>query len=129
LINQRKESPLIFTTHHIHIDIYLNTPVYLPEPRGTSVLAAASGYVAWARTGPSYGNYIMIIHANGMSTLYAHLSQMNVVADQFVARGDLIGRSGGVPGTQGAGLSTGAHLHFEVRKNGIPVNPLDYLTK
>jgi len=101
----------------------------LPEPRGTSVLAAASGYVAWARTGPSYGNYIMIIHANGMSTLYAHLSQMNVVADQFVARGDLIGRSGGVPGTQGAGLSTGAHLHFEVRKNGIPVNPLDYLTK
>lgn len=101
----------------------------IPEPHGTAVGAAAPGYVAWAKSGPSYGNYIMIIHTNGIATLYAHLSQINVVADQFVARGEVIGKSGGTPGTPGAGLSTGAHLHFEVRKNGIPVNPLDYLVK
>lgn len=109
--------------------LFEHSGVDLPQPQGTSVLAAAPGYVAWARTGSSYGNYVMIIHSNGLSTLYAHLSRINVVADQFVARGELIGKSGGTPGTQGAGLSTGAHLHFEVRKNGIPVNPLDYLAK
>ncbi|PIR47937.1 hypothetical protein COV06_00865 [Candidatus Uhrbacteria bacterium CG10_big_fil_rev_8_21_14_0_10_50_16] len=96
-------------------------------PYGTQLRAAAPGYVAWALTGRSYGNYIMIIHANGVATLYAHLSQMDVRADQFVERGQPIGKTGGIPGTPGAGLSTGAHLHFEVRENGIPVNPYEYL--
>lgn len=95
--------------------------------QGTPIAAAAPGYVAWARTGSQYGNYVMIIHANGLATLYAHMSRMDVVADQFVARGDIIGLSGGRPGTQGAGLSTGPHVHFEVRQDGIPVNPLTYL--
>lgn len=96
-------------------------------PQGTPLAAAAPGYVAWARTGSQYGNYVMIIHANGFATLYAHMSRMDVVADQFVARGDIIGLSGGRPGTQGAGLSTGPHVHFEVRKDGIPDNPLLYM--
>jgi len=96
-------------------------------PQGSTVRAAAPGYVAWARTGRSYGNYIMIIHANGMASLYAHLSAMDVVADQFVERGQKIGKSGGMPGTQGAGLSTGPHLHFEARKDGIPRDPYKYL--
>ncbi len=99
----------------------------IATPVGTSVEAAAPGYVAWARTGQQYGNYVMIIHANGMATLYAHLMRMDVAADQFVARGQQIGLSGGKPGMQGAGLSTGPHLHFEVRKDGIPVDPLQYL--
>lgn len=96
-------------------------------PIGTSVESAAPGYVAWARTGRQYGNYVMIIHANGMATLYAHLMRIDVVPDQYVARGDQIGLSGGKPGMAGAGLSTGPHLHFEVREDGIPVNPMSHL--
>lgn len=101
----------------------------IATPVGTSVEASAPGYVAWARTGTQYGNYVMIIHANGMATLYAHLMRMDVVADQFVSRGQQIGLSGGKPGMQGAGLSTGPHLHFETRKNGIPVDPMLYLVQ
>lgn len=96
-------------------------------PQGSTLRAAAPGYVAWARTGRSYGNYIMIVHSNGVATLYAHLSQMHVTTDQFVQRGEVIGATGGLPGTPGAGLSTGPHLHFEVREDGIPVNPYLYL--
>ncbi len=93
----------------------------MAAPTGTPVTAAAPGYVAWARTGRSYGNYIMIIHTNGVATLYAHLSSMNVSADQFVERGQVIG------GVGSTGLSTGPHLHFEARVNGIPQNPRNYL--
>jgi murein DD-endopeptidase MepM/ murein hydrolase activator NlpD len=93
----------------------------LPAPTGTPVRAAAPGYVAWARTGTLYGNYVMIIHSNGLATLYAHMSRMDVAADQFVSRGDQIGVVGST------GLSTGPHLHFEARLNGIPTNPLNYL--
>ena len=96
-------------------------------PQGTPIEAAAPGYVAWATTGRQYGNYVMIIHANGFATLYAHMSRIDVAVDQFVARGAIIGLSGGRPGTQGAGFSTGPHVHFELRKNGIPVNPMTYL--
>ncbi len=99
----------------------------LPTPVGTPVRAAAGGYVAWTRTGTQYGNYIMIIHPNGIATVYAHLSRFGVKGDAFVERGDVIGYSGGQPGMQGAGLSTGPHLHFEVRQNGIPVNAENYL--
>ncbi len=95
----------------------------LPAKKGTDVRAAASGYVAWARTGRLYGNYVMIIHTNGIATLYAHLSRMDVKPDQFVSRGSVIGAAGNT------GLSTGPHLHFEVRKDGIPTDPIDYLMK
>lgn len=99
----------------------------LPTPVGTPVRAAAGGYVAWTRTGKQYGNYIMIVHAGGVATIYAHLSRFGVKPDTYVERGDVIGYSGGRPGDDGAGLSTGAHLHFEVRQNGIPVNPENFL--
>lgn len=95
--------------------------------QGTTLKAAAPGYVVWAKQGNMYGNFVMILHANGISTVYAHMSSINVSVDQFVERGQVIGLSGGMPGTPGAGLSTGPHLHFEVRKNGIPVNPINYL--
>lgn len=99
----------------------------IPVPVGTAVKSSAPGYVAWVRLGNLYGNYVLIIHADGVATLYAHLSKILVSADQFVMRDETIGLSGGRPGMPGAGLSTGPHLHFEVRKDGIPTNPLDYL--
>lgn len=91
-------------------------------PTGTPIASAAPGYVAWARTGRSYGNYVMVIHADGYATLYAHMSSIAVEVDQFVARGQVLGYVGST------GLSTGPHLHFEIRDNGIPVDPLLYLT-
>ncbi len=94
---------------------------------GSAVGAAAPGIVAVAKTGRLYGNYVIILHGNKIATLYAHLSRILVRSDQVVKRGETIGLSGGRPGSPGAGLSSGPHLHFEVRVNGIPTNPLGYL--
>lgn len=99
----------------------------LPTPVGTPVHAAAGGYIAFNRTGTQYGNYVMVIHPGGVATVYAHLSKFGAKPDTYVERGDIIGYSGGRPGDQGAGLSTGAHLHFEVRQDGIPVDPTQFL--
>ncbi len=99
----------------------------LPTPVGTPIAAAAGGYVAWTRTGKQYGNYIMLVHTGGIATVYAHLTRFAVKPDTYVGRGETIGYSGGKPGDPGAGLSTGPHLHFEVRQNGIPVNPENFL--
>ncbi|MBU2508839.1 peptidoglycan DD-metalloendopeptidase family protein [Patescibacteria group bacterium] len=94
---------------------------------GTPVRAAAGGYVAWNKQGKMYGYYTMIIHPGGIATVYAHLSSFVAQPDTYVERGQIIGYSGGMPGQAGAGLSTGPHLHFEVRQGGIPVNPENYL--
>ncbi len=69
----------------------------------------------------------MIIHSNGLATLYAHMSRLDVEQDQYVSRGEIIGLSGGRPGSPGAGFSTGPHLHYEVRQDGVPVNPMTFL--
>lgn len=97
-------------------------------PQGTQIKAPTDGYVAKVvLNGTTYG-YIMLIHSDGFSTVYGHISKSYVSADDYVAQGEVIGLTGGAPGTTGSGrLSTGPHLHFEIRKNGIPVNPLDYL--
>lgn len=89
---------------------------------GTPVYAADSGYVAMAKTlNYSYGYHILINHGNGLSTLYAHNSQLCVQPGEAVEKGQLIAYSGST------GNSSGPHCHFEVRLYGNRVNPLSYL--
>lgn len=97
--------------------------------QGTTINSAADGYVAKVKfNGDRSYAYIMIIHGDGLATVYGHVSAVYVSVDQYVVSGQAIGRTGGTPGTIGAGsTTTGPHLHFEVRKNGLPVNPQAYL--
>jgi len=90
-------------------------------PVGTSVYAAAAGIVVATGTGRGYGNRVIIDHGGGVMTVYAHLSGFSCSPGQQVSRGQRIASSGNT------GLSTGPHLHFEVRINGRPVNPLGRL--
>ena len=68
-----------------------------------------------------YGNVVIIDHGGGLSTLYAHNSSLAVRAGQSVSKGQVIARSGST------GYATGPHCHFEVRRNGVPTNPMGYL--
>jgi murein DD-endopeptidase MepM/ murein hydrolase activator NlpD len=106
-----------------------HTGIDIRAKQGTTLSAAADGYVAKVKfDGSRNYAYIMIIHSNGLATVYGHVSAVYVATDQYVVQGQAIGRTGGTPGGAGSGsFSTGPHLHFEVRLNGLPVNPLKYL--
>jgi len=106
-----------------------HSAVDIRAKQGTTISAAADGYVAKVKfDGTKNYAYIMIIHGNGLSTVYGHVSAVYVMTDQYVKQGQAIGKSGGMPGGIGSGpFTTGPHLHFEVRLNGLPVNPEKYL--
>lgn len=100
-------------SEHFGIDI--------DSPMDTKVKAAAKGIVLRAESNNYYGKYIMIDHGNGIVSLYGHLNKMSVSTGEVIKKGDIIALSGN------SGRTTGPHLHFEIRKENIPVNPLDYL--
>lgn len=91
-------------------------------PRGTPIYSTAEGEVIFAGRQSGYGNMIEIRHPFGYTTRYAHLSRIRVSEGESVSRGELIGDMGNT------GRSTGPHLHYEVRLNGDPVNPMTFIT-
>lgn len=93
----------------------------ISAPMGTSVIATADGTVTIAGWQRGYGWVVYIDHGNGISTRYGHLSRIDVTVGQTIRRGEQLGLVGST------GRSTGPHLHYEVRINGQPVSPLQYL--
>lgn len=105
----------IFGTRRMH------TGLDIGGTAGEPIYAAKAGTVIFAGWRGGYGNAVVIDHGGGFSTLYAHQSQIGVSAGQLVAIGDVIGYVGST------GWSTGPHLHYELRLNGSPIDPLPYL--
>ena len=97
-----------------------HTGIDIPASRNTEIYAAKSGVVVTSTYNSSYGNYVVVSHSDGTSTLYAHMNSRNATVGQTVSQGQVIGYVGTT------GSSTGNHLHFEVRVNGSRVDPVDY---
>lgn len=106
-------------THPITGKRKLHTGVDLRASTGTKVYAANKGTVTTSGYSSAWGNYIIISHGGGITTLYAHMSKRSVSKDDKVKQGDIIGYSGNT------GYSTAPHLHFEISKNGSTYNPLN----
>jgi murein DD-endopeptidase MepM/ murein hydrolase activator NlpD len=100
-----------------------HTGIDLAAPTGTPVYATADGVVSRADWYSSYGLYIAVEHGASMQTRYAHLSRVAVTVGDSVKKGDLIGYVGST------GRSTGPHLHYEVRIDGLAVNPIPYMVE
>ena len=99
----------------------MHAGIDLAGPVGTSIYATADGVVGRSEWSGGYGNLVEINHGKGIQTRYGHLSSSLVRAGQRVKRGDLIARMGST------GRSTGSHLHYEVRIDGKPVNPVPFM--
>src|SRR3989338_7024791 len=102
---------------HEGIDLY--------AAMGTPVLAARSGRVSSAKENRGMGKYVVLRHWGNISTIYGHLSQIMVRENQFVRRSEVIGLAGKTGNANYRDIQP--HLHFEVRKDGVPVDPSEYL--
>ena len=107
--------------HPIYGGQRFHTGLDIPAPQGTSIKAAAGGTVITSQYNRSYGYYVVVSHGNGLSTLYAHCSQL------FVSVGDTVSQGQTIAAVGSTGDSTGNHLHFEVRVNGSHTNPWNYV--
>ncbi len=104
--------------HPILHRVRMHTGVDYGAGYGSPIHAAGGGTVILAHYSHGYGNCVVIDHGNGITTLYGHCSELLVSVNEVVRQGQVIARVGAT------GLATGPHLHFEVRHNGVPVNPL-----
>ena len=107
--------------HPVYKTVKVHNGLDIGGPNGTNIVAANSGTVIVSEYSSSYGNYIVISHGGGVTTLYAHMSARLVSVGASVSRGQVIGREGST------GISTGPHLHFEVAVNGVRRDPLSYV--
>ena len=107
--------------HPIFHDQRFHTGIDIGVPQGTPIKAAGSGVVLFAGVKNGYGNTLIIDHGGGIATLYAHQSALGASVGQPVTRGQIVGSTGCT------GYCTGPHLHFEVRVNGEPVDPMGWL--
>jgi len=114
-------SPYGWRTHPIFGTSRYHSGIDIGADYGDSVRAADGGVVIYADWMSGYGKTVIIEHGNGISTLYGHNSELLVSEGQRVRKGEVVSRVGST------GNSTGPHLHFEVRQNGSPTSPLDYL--
>ena len=109
-------------THPITGVYKLHTGVDISAPMGANFIAANDGVVTKAGMNSAYGNMVIIDHGGGISTLYAHGSEILVQVGQVVKRGDAVLKVGST------GYSTGPHAHFEVRMDGVVTDPMPYIT-
>ena len=99
-----------------------HTGTDIAAPTGTTIVAAAAGTVAFSgNQGNGYGNYVVIDHGNGIKTIYAHCSTLNTSTGAYVSQGQKIAEVGST------GNSSGPHLHFEIRVNGVITDPQNYI--
>ncbi len=100
----------------------------IPTNQGTAITAPAAGTVAKVSLNGLGYSSIVLEHDGGLQTVYGHITGSTVTEGDLVTDGQIIGHTGGQPGTLGAGLTTtGPHLHFAIRKDGVLVDPLQYL--
>ena len=108
--------------HPIHRQMIFHAGTDFSAPVGTKVMATADGTVAYSGFESGYGKKVIIDHGNGYQTIYAHLSKAVIRQGQHVKRGDTIAFSGNT------GVSTGPHLHYEVRKDNMVINPTAFFS-
>lgn len=99
----------------------MHTGIDIANKTGTPIYAADGGKVSFSGSNGAYGNLVIIDHENGYQTYYAHCSKL------LVSKGDRVYKGQHIANVGNTGRSTGSHLHFEVRKNGTPINPLGYV--
>jgi len=110
----------VFGVQHNAVDVRVG--------QGTPVFSVADGVIYKAADNDYGYSYVTVVHHDGLMTNYGHISNIMVEEGQVIAQGSILGLSGGMPGTKGAGyMTTGPHLHFEVMQNGAYVDPLRFL--
>jgi len=121
--NKKISSTLGNRLHPIYKVWKMHTGIDIGSKLNEGIVAAADGVVIFAGTRSGYGNCIIIDHGSGITTLYAHINNRGILVKtgQSVRAGQKIANAGQT------GVATGPHLHFEVRKNGTPQNPLEYV--